>query len=469
MNDLIDKIIGLENEIGQLSPIKPEWQKKLDEKFRLEFSYNSNHMEGNTLTYGETKMLFLFDKTQGNHELREYEEMSAHDVAFQLIKDWAADKDRHLTEKDIKELNETILVKPFWKEAETEDGNPTRRKIDVGTYKKFPNSVRLSSGKIFEYASVQDTPIEMGELMKWYTDLAQSELDKIKAVELASILHYKFVRIHPFDDGNGRVARLLMNYVLIRNGLPPVVIKSEHKKEYLFALQQADSGLLGKFVEYIAEQVVWSLEIVSKATKGEDLEEQGDLDKKIELLKREERIKKPENEIQKSLSPVIIKECLEFWGYELLEKLSKTTVKFNEFYSDPKHSVSLNIGSRNSPNIDFFNKLDLQASKKIFGDFLINSEFDGAIIKFHSWFGVYKYGGIEPFGCGYDLKIKFDKYTYEVSYGYFDTENKSSNRPKIFKKQLLHQHLATEDIDLLNKKWGDSLYDHLVYHKSQLK
>lgn len=62
--------------------MQPEWQKKLDEKFRLEFNFNSNHLEGNTLTYGETKMLFLFEKTQGNHELIEYEEMRAHDVAF---------------------------------------------------------------------------------------------------------------------------------------------------------------------------------------------------------------------------------------------------------------------------------------------------------------------------------------------------------------------------------------------------
>ncbi|MFY7963820.1 MAG: Fic family protein, partial [Chitinophagaceae bacterium] len=85
MLHLIGKITELQSALSELLPMKEEFKKKLDDKFRLEFSYNSNHLEGNTLTYGETKLLLIFGKTEGNHDKREYDEIEAHDVAFKLI------------------------------------------------------------------------------------------------------------------------------------------------------------------------------------------------------------------------------------------------------------------------------------------------------------------------------------------------------------------------------------------------
>jgi Fic family protein len=114
----------------------------------------------------------------------------------------------------------------------------------VGDYKEYPNSVRLENGEIFHYASPIDTPIKMQELIDWY----RSEEGSIHPVTLAAMLHYKFVSIHPFDDGNGRISRLLVNYVLIRNGLPPVVIKSSDKANYLRALHLADVGDVDLFM-----------------------------------------------------------------------------------------------------------------------------------------------------------------------------------------------------------------------------
>ena len=143
--DIVDK---LTDELKALQPLKGEYQEKLDKKFRLEFSYNSNHLEGNTLTYGETELLLIFDETKGNHPLREYEEMKAHDVAYKLIEEWAKETERPLTEQHIKNLNEVILVRPYWKEASTADGQNTRREIKVGDYKEHPNSVRLANGEI---------------------------------------------------------------------------------------------------------------------------------------------------------------------------------------------------------------------------------------------------------------------------------------------------------------------------------
>ena len=94
MQTELQQVDDLLIELNNLRPLKPELQQKLEKKFRLEFSYNSNHLEGNTLTYGETELLLLFDDTRGNHTLREYEEMKAHDVAYKLITDLAKDFER---------------------------------------------------------------------------------------------------------------------------------------------------------------------------------------------------------------------------------------------------------------------------------------------------------------------------------------------------------------------------------------
>jgi hypothetical protein len=123
----------------------------------------------------------------------------------------------------------------------------------------------------------------MNDLIDWYR---QSE-ESLHPVELAALLHYKFVRIHPFDDGNGRVARLLMNYVLIREGYLPAIIPSKDKSQYLMALNKADIGDLRAFVLYISEQCSKSLQLGIKAAKGESIEEPDDIDKEIALWKSE--------------------------------------------------------------------------------------------------------------------------------------------------------------------------------------
>ena len=281
--DILNYIDQLSATYNSLLPMSPENQRRWDKKVRLEFNYNSNHIEGNTLTYGETELLLLFDETHGSRPMRDYEEMKAHDVAFQKIKEWATDTETPLTEQDIKNLNQIILVQPFWKDAITPDGQPTRRQITVGNYKTQPNSVRLPNGELFEYTAPQEVPIQMQALMEWYRD----EQTALHPVTLAAMFHYKFVCIHPFDDGNGRVSRLLMNYVLLAHKLPPVVIKSSDKQNYLHALHLADTGQYEAFIRYIAEQVVRSLEMAIKAAKGESIEEPDDLDKEIALLARQ--------------------------------------------------------------------------------------------------------------------------------------------------------------------------------------
>ncbi len=355
----IERISELIKEIDALKPFDSSVQKILDTKFRLEFNFNSNHIEGNTLSYNETVLLLVNNITSENHTLSEANEMNAHNIAYSSIIERAADKKRQLTESDIKELHECILIKPFWKEATTPDCSPTRRKIDVGKYKTEPNSVRLDGGELFEYSSPTDTPIEMGELMSWY--YTQVEKKEMPPVTLAALFHYKFVRIHPFDDGNGRMSRLVMNYILFQNDLPPIIIKSAQKTKYLAALREADLGDIEAFLSYIEENLIWSLELTLKAVRGEEIEEKSDLDKSIAILTR--KLNSIPREVVQT--PEVIKalweDSLKYLVYEFVD----TSNKFNNLFAKKKTNFgisslkgSFQLNTKNEVDIYFISQED---------------------------------------------------------------------------------------------------------------
>jgi Fic family protein len=307
---------------------------RLDEKFRLEFNYNSNHLEGNTITYQDTKALLLKDIVSGStYTYRELEEMKAHDVAFEVIKDWALDFTRELTQGDIRELNRLILVKDFWKDAQTNDGQPSRKLIKVGEYKDTPNSVRLQNGEVFHYADPIEVPAKMKDLLDWYT----SNNSIMHPLELATEFHHKFVLIHPFDDGNGRISRLLMNYIFIRNRFPPVVIKSIDKQKYLNALRLADIGKMDEFVDFVADQLMWSLEISLKAAKGESIDEKGDFKKKLDLLtKKNEKI----SDLSGKYSIEAVDNLMNGSIKYLFTELEKVLSEFDKFYNSRQVNYS---------------------------------------------------------------------------------------------------------------------------------
>ena len=323
----INTVDALKLELDKKIPLKAEDEKRLQKKLRIEFNYNSNHLEGNTLTYGQTQLLLFFDKSSGDVPVSDIEEMKAHDVAFSLIEQMAKEKERPLTETFIKELNKTILVNPFWKDAISPNGTPIKKRIEIGQYKSSPNSVQLKSGKIHEYASPKETPALMGDLLNWYN----YNKDKYHPVQLAAEFHYRFVCIHPFDDGNGRVARLIMNYILFKNNFPPVIIKYEDKENYLTALQKADTGDIISLIEYIEKQAIWSLELSLKAANGEDIDELGDIEKEIEILKRKKLTK---TKIYKT--PKVVYEIINHINNDLWEPLNKLLESFDDFFAETK-------------------------------------------------------------------------------------------------------------------------------------
>lgn len=220
-----------------MQPLKPELQHRMDQQFMFDFNYNSNNLEGNTLTYGQTKLLLLFGKTEGEALFRDYEEMKAHNVGLEMMKREARDKERPLSESFIRELNSTILVGDFYK---TSNDGEYRYKIHTGVYKTRPNSVITPSGESFDYASPEETPSMMAGLISWYREEEKKRV--LSPIQLAALFHFRYIRIHPFEDGNGRIARLLVNYILYRHGYPMIVIPTDDRKNYLNILGQCDKN-----------------------------------------------------------------------------------------------------------------------------------------------------------------------------------------------------------------------------------
>jgi Fic family protein len=256
---MLEKALKLKQELDQLRPIPLEVEERIMQKFRLDWNYHSNNIEGNSLTYGETRALIMHGITAQGKPFKDYLEVKGHNEAIYLIEEVIKQK-RPLTESFIRELHILILKEPYEVDAVTQDGKVVKKLIEIGKYKSLPNHVRTATGEIFYFASPEETPAKMNDLLAWYRDNLN-----LNPIILAASFHYKFIRIHPFDDGNGRLARILMNFILMQFHFPPVIIKTEDKNNYFYALTQADSGNLDYFVDYIASNLIDSLEIMLSA------------------------------------------------------------------------------------------------------------------------------------------------------------------------------------------------------------
>lgn len=331
----MNKISELFQEWQSFQPLKESDQVRLDQKFMLEFNYNSNHIEGNTLTYGQTEMLLMFGKAMGDANMKDLEEMKASNAGLKMVKEMALDKEQPLSEYFIRTLHQTLLREDYTEYRQLPDGTTTSYIVHAGQYKTRPNSVITATGERFEYASPEETPALMNDLLQWYNE-AETRGD-LSPIELAALFHYRYIRIHPFEDGNGRVSRLLVNYILYRHGYPMIVVKSADKNNYLTTLNRCDIAVgpvpsdgahaelsqIVPFVEYLNKCLERALTISIKAAKGENIEDTDDWRKNLKLKYRDQ-INKPE--VTEEIAKKIREE--DFIG--LLKQIDS---ELSEFYS----------------------------------------------------------------------------------------------------------------------------------------
>jgi len=357
--EYIQKAMQLKVELDALRPINKDQEARIMQKFRLDWNYHSNHLEGNSLTFGETKALLLHGITAQGKPLKDHIEITGHNEAINWIIDVVKD-DYPLNESFIRQLHRLLLKESYEVPAITSDGQPTKTLVEVGKYKSLPDHVQTVTGEIFYFATPEETPAKMEELINWFRSKKSDA--ETSPILLSAEFHYKFIRIHPFDDRNGRTARILMNFILMQYGYPPVIIKTEDKTNYFAALQQGDAGLIEQFVEYIAKNLVRSLEIMIAGAKGEDIEEPDDIDKEIALLEHKLKGIGKKSEIVKSIEAIlkVYDESINRLWHKLLQKCSK----FDDFYADKRVSVLVDGSGR----IDSENRI-IKANRENLSDF----------------------------------------------------------------------------------------------------
>ncbi len=283
MSNVIEEIDRLKEELDAFRPLPSDVLARIGQKLRIESNYHSNAVEGNSLTLGETRSLILHGLTARGKPMRDHLDIEGHDEAVKAMED-AVRRNESLNEVFIRNLHKALPKEPYENDAITSDGQPVKRRIAIGEYKTQPNNVRTSTGEIYYFTPPDQVKPAMGDLIDWYR---RQENEGEHPIIIAATFHYRFIRIHPFDDGNGRMARLLMNMILIKHGYTVAVVPVEEKDQYIGMLEQADKTEdLAEFITYIAHCCEYTLNLHLKAARGEDIEDVEDIDKEIALFKR---------------------------------------------------------------------------------------------------------------------------------------------------------------------------------------
>jgi len=214
-----------------LESLYPSELEKYRQVFEVRYVHNTTALEGNTLTLMETGMVLDEGMAPRSKKLREIHEVENYKRVLKFIRNY---------NKDLS-LDFILKVHEF-----------IQRNIDDETAGMFRRAQIFIKGSKWEPPPAEVVDIEMDELLKWYNENKK----RLHPFELAGLLHHKFLQIHPFIDGNGRVGREIMNFILHRNGFPLLIIPAESRQEYMERMAEADDGDLRSLLEFFVKVLI---------------------------------------------------------------------------------------------------------------------------------------------------------------------------------------------------------------------
>ncbi len=238
------EIEKLKAELDKYRPLSKDALKQIQEYYKIGLTYSSNALEGNTLDLIETKVVLEDGLTINGKPMKDHLETVGHAAAFDMLLELAENKT--FTEDDIKTLHSL-----FYSKIDN---------VHAGCYR---DKQVIVTGADIDFPAPEELDRKMKEFIKNLSDLKQ----RLHPVEYAAMVHALFVNIHPFIDGNGRVARLLMNLALLQAGYNITIIPPVVRTDYIRALQKSNHNDFKPFINFISEMVYESQKEYLKTVK----------------------------------------------------------------------------------------------------------------------------------------------------------------------------------------------------------
>lgn len=241
---LADRLALKKKQLDNFRPLPTSVVKQLYEELRVELTYHSNAIEGNTLSLHETRLVVKYGLTIGGHNLREHLEATNHAEAFDYLTKLAHDENAPLTLDNIFSLHRLVMDK-----LDPQAGQFRQAYVHI-------------AGALIEPPPARNLPKLMQEWLSWVNG---QERKQYHPIVQATIAHHGFETLHPFNGGNGRTGRLLLNLLLMRSGYVPALLVKNWRGGYISALRNADSGNYSPLANLIGLAVEGGLDLYLKA------------------------------------------------------------------------------------------------------------------------------------------------------------------------------------------------------------
>lgn len=390
--DKLKQIGELQQRINSSGKLPEKVLQSINYKFRLEWNYNSNIMEGNSLTRQETRSVMVGNITIGGKPLKDVLEMKGHDEVVKEIMKMGSGA-LNITENRIKEIHKVIMH---------EDAPEEQKKI--GVWKTQNNYLYNYKNEKVDFVPFSEVQERMHQLINWLNaekeKIQKRDKDAMNPVALAFKFHLDYITIHPFYDGNGRTARIFTNLALVAYGYPPLYIKPDEKDRYYRYLAdvQEYGGAPDLFYDFMGDMLVRSQQIVLDAIEGKEIEEPDEWEKKLQLLKTQNAQKEhfKQKKTTDSLNEVITKGV-----FPLIEQLMIKLSGYDELFAEKKIMLYQNNAGNKVEDIDAIKKM-YQTDQDMFSH---NFRFEYAL-------NGYKHNGKNPFNCEVYIQWQFDDFMY---------------------------------------------------------
>lgn len=420
----------LQQKINAYEELSADVKKKINYKFRLDWNYYSNSMEGNTLTMEETRSVMVGNLTVGGKPIKDVLEMKGHD---EVIKDVLriGKGEARISEARIRDIHKGIMH---------EEDEAKKKKI--GVWKTEPNYIYNYKNERFDFALPADVPARMHELL----NKTNSAIDAITAnkkdsphpLDVALQFHLDYVIIHPFYDGNGRTARILTNLLLISFGYPPFWVKTNERiiyNQYIGDIQ-GYGGNPDLFFEFSSTLILRSQQLVLDAIAGKEIEEHDDIDKRVALLDR--MMDGMDEAIQKTKTEEVMQQIFTEVVEPLFRKVFEKVLKISQLFSDTEFTFYIDGGGGVHGNInDLIDDVEISWHNKKGNIGNINLQIRLSKLKKL---------GTKAFDMNDDFKINFEKHKYQIVL----QQNEHIDR-------LYHQMLSSQKVDEIAAKFVNTI------------